>query len=238
MREKLKIKEIYESEAPNYFAKRKFYFSYVGARMLIVMNAVIDRMSKISDCKILNIGAGPGFFERSSIKIDNVTTWVSLDIANSMSQLIRGIHPMIHVVVADAEHLPFRDNAFDIVLMSRVLKFLGPEKALGESRRVTKKFLILFVDVADTLWVQVAELLGITVDPAVWNNHRTPSGKEIETFLRSFFIKLLKLHITALPLSFFNFRLIFFSQRVLEILDKSLLGSRVISYVLLKNVTG
>jgi SAM-dependent methyltransferase len=232
---KLETKERYESEAPTYFAKRRFYFSYVGARMINAVDAVINLVSKTSDLKILDVGSGPGFFKRNiGNNRSNVKIWVSLDISSNMVRMQKDLSSTIDVMVADAEHLPFRDNVFDIVLMSRVIKFINPEKALRESRRVSKKFFILFVDVADTLWAKVMEhLFGIAVDPAVWNNYRTPSSKNIEIFLRIFPSKA-KNHITAIPLSFFSNVLSPFLLKILNIIDKPLLGSRIVCYICLK----
>jgi len=203
--------------------------------MINAVNAVIDLASKTSDLKILDIGSGPGFFERNIEKNrSNVEIWFSLDIAKSMVRMQKDFSPMIDVIVADAEHLPFRDNTFDVVLMSRVIKFIDPEKALRESRRVSKKFFILFADVADTLWAQVMEqFFGIAVDPAVWNNRRTLLSKNIENLLRTFFILKVKVHITAMPLSFFNI-LPSLLSKILNILDKPLLGSRIVCYICLK----
>jgi SAM-dependent methyltransferase len=232
---KLETRYRYESEASIYFAKRRFYFSYVGLRMINAMNTVINLISN-SDLKILDVGSGPGFFERNNIQenLSDTRMWVSLDIAENMVKMQYRDSPAIDAIVADAEHLPFRDSTFDIVLMSRAIKFMDPRKALEESRRVSKKVFILFADVADTLWAYVMErLFGITVDPAVWNNYRTPSSKNIEIFLRNFFIRRVKFHITAMPLSIFNI-LSSFLIRIFNILDKPYLGSRIVCYVCLK----
>ena len=235
MSSKLEIRKRYESEASIYFAKRRFYFSYVGARMINVVGAVINlcaHAKQTSDLKILDVGSGSGFFERNIEKINDMKIWVSLDIAENMVRMQNRNSPAIDAIVADAEHLPFRDNAFDIVLVSRAIKFMDPEKVLKESKRVSKKFFILFVDVADTLWAYVMErIFSIAVDPAIWNNYRTLSVKEIETFLRIFFFYQ-KIHITAMPLSIFNI-LPSFLLKILNILDKPLLGSRIVCYICL-----
>jgi len=204
--DKLEIKNRYESEAFTYLTKRKVYFSYVGTRMINVVNFAIKLASKTSDLKLLDVGSGSGFFERSIRDIkSNVKIWVSLDIAENVIRMQKDLSPGIDIMVADAEHPPFRDNVFDIVIISRSIKFVDPEKALGESARVSKKFFILFADVADTLWAQIMEqLIGINVDPAAWNNFRTPFSRKIETFLQLFFIIKAKVHVTAMPLSLFN----------------------------------
>jgi hypothetical protein len=63
---KLETKERYESEAPTYFAKRRFYSSYVGARMINAVDAVINLVSKTSDLKILDVGSGPASLKEIS----------------------------------------------------------------------------------------------------------------------------------------------------------------------------
>jgi len=241
-KQKLKIKNRYDAEGLMYFAKRKFYTSYVGARMVHIVKIILDKMlNKISveNLKILDIGSGPGFFERillTKISYD-IGIWVSVDISESMVKAQINISPKINVIIADAEHLPFRNELFDIILISRMIKFVDPKKIIEEIKNISKGFIIQFIDVADTFWVLIMEqLFHIAVDPAVWNDFRTISSKKIDKLL-SVFTSKIKIHITAFPLSFFNYFPWFFLH-IGAIFDKPWLGSRIICYIIIQQHKG
>ena len=52
--------------------------------------------------------------------------------------------PNAEYVCADATHLPFKDNSFDVVLCSEVLEHLdSPLKAIKELARASKKVIVL-----------------------------------------------------------------------------------------------
>jgi ubiquinone/menaquinone biosynthesis C-methylase UbiE len=80
---------------------------------------------------LLEVGCGMGFYLRELRKLAKLV--VGVDFSEGMLRKVReGI-----VVLADAEHLPFRDNVFDQVLSITALQnFPNPVKALEEMRRV------------------------------------------------------------------------------------------------------
>ncbi len=87
----------------------------------------------VAGSRVLDLGAGTGVAGRAALAAgaDRV---VAADLSVAMLRLIT---PPEHPVVADAVALPFRDQAFDLVVAAFCLNHLGrPGDALREIRRV------------------------------------------------------------------------------------------------------
>jgi ubiquinone/menaquinone biosynthesis C-methylase UbiE len=87
----------------------------------------------VAGCRVLDLGAGTGVAGRAALAAgaDRV---VAADLATAM---LRRAGPAQHPVAADAAALPFRDQAFDLVLAAFCLNHLSrPAAALREVRRV------------------------------------------------------------------------------------------------------
>jgi SAM-dependent methyltransferase len=98
------------------------------ARALLVASPV-----PLAGSRVLDLGAGTGVAGRAALAAgaDRV---VAADLALAMLRLIT---PPEHPVVADAVALPFRDQAFDLVVAAFCLNHLDrPGDALREIRRV------------------------------------------------------------------------------------------------------
>jgi SAM-dependent methyltransferase len=85
----------------------------------------------------LDVGCGTGHF----------TAWlarrglrpVGLDRAPAMLTAARRVHPALPLLLADAERLPLRDRAVDLVVFVATLEFLDdPRRALAEAKRVAR----------------------------------------------------------------------------------------------------
>lgn len=87
--------------------------------------------------RILDVGCGPGIFEREMRKVDPEAEVIGIDINPEMCRLSRSI-------VADAKQLPFRDESFDMAVMIYSLHSAGFE-VLDEIRRCLRKEGILFI---------------------------------------------------------------------------------------------
>ena len=86
--------------------------------------------------KVLDVGCGTGLF----CKYVN-GLYVGLDISEGMIRKCK--ERCENVVIADAEHLPFRDKAFDICVSFTVLQDLpNPRRAVEEMLRVCRNVIV------------------------------------------------------------------------------------------------
>ena len=91
----------------------------------------------------LEIGAGTGYFSlnlASQGLIRNLTaTDISAGMLKSLAKTAKGLGIKVKTVVTDAEHLPFPDESFDVVLGHAVLHHIPDlDKAFSEFFRVLK----------------------------------------------------------------------------------------------------
>ena len=86
---------------------------------------------------ILDIATGPGSLAAEAKKL--AAKPVGLDLSPGMIELARKSYPGIDFRVADVEHLPFNDGAFDAVVCNFALgHFPHPEAATAECVRTLK----------------------------------------------------------------------------------------------------
>ncbi len=84
-------------------------------------------------------------------------------------------------VVADAHFLPFRDDSFDVVIISEVLEHVGePERVLAESVRVLRRAGTLAISVPSLLPEAVNWLLSLEYHSAPGGHVRIFSGARLE----------------------------------------------------------
>ena len=98
----------------------------------------------------LDLGCGTGV----------MTPAGSVCLEPSMSMIRRARERDLESVVGVAEHLPFRDDTFDFVVMTTALCFFqGPEKAIRESARVLKPdgLLAACIIPRDSMWGKLYE---------------------------------------------------------------------------------
>jgi SAM-dependent methyltransferase len=85
--------------------------------------------------RLLEIGCGGGLLLRDARALGAEVT--GIDHSQDMVDLARERAPGAHVLLAEAERLPFPDRAFTAVAMSVVFFFFkAPRVVLGEARRV------------------------------------------------------------------------------------------------------
>ncbi len=103
-------------------------------------NAVSENTSQMESFlkqkdKIIDLGAGTCLFTK--LLKDKGYYVQPVDIKN------RSYYPEIEVYVYDGEHLPFKDNEFDVCLLRSILHHTpNPEVVLKEAVRVSKKLII------------------------------------------------------------------------------------------------
>lgn len=101
------------------------------------VNLLIEAARLTPDVCALEVGCGPGHIADMMAKTGAKVTGV--DLAPGMVRVASERYPNIEVKVADAEHLPFEADGFDVVVVNfSVHHFARPEKACAEIRRVLK----------------------------------------------------------------------------------------------------
>lgn len=105
----------------------------VGARLLERLDYV-----KLAPVRVLDLGSGTGFALRSLSKRYPRANVVACDLSPAM--LARtpriGLFHRLPRVCADAERLPFADDAFDLVFSNLMLQWCDSSRAFAEMRRV------------------------------------------------------------------------------------------------------
>ena len=98
-------------------------------------------MSLIGDVKtqaILDVGCGTGRYTR--LLEDLVASMVGVDISEKMIHIAKTKTEIACYIVADASHLPFKDNVFHIVLSALVVNHIeDPNLFLTEMLRTCRK---------------------------------------------------------------------------------------------------
>ena len=100
-------------------------------------SAILEALALAAHDHLLEIGCGGGLLLRDALRTGCRATGV--DHSDEMVQLARGRAPDAEVALAQAERLPFDDDAFSAVAMSVVFFFLDdPVAVLLECRRVLR----------------------------------------------------------------------------------------------------
>ncbi|MBI2443451.1 MAG: class I SAM-dependent methyltransferase [Candidatus Levybacteria bacterium] len=107
---------------------------------------------------ILEAGCGEGFILERLYKANIGQKQVGIDFSDAAIALDKKERPHLDIRKGDIYNIPFKDNAFDLVLCCEVLEHLeNPQKALSELHRVTRQYVIL--SVPNEPWFMLANLL-------------------------------------------------------------------------------
>lgn len=116
-------------------------------RHAVVQKRVLDRLlrllpSGITFGRILDIGSGTGALLQKLAALYPESRLTGVDMAFGMGVAAQGktsVNSRIKYVTADAEHLPFDESSFDLVLSTSTFQWLERlEPAFGELKRVLR----------------------------------------------------------------------------------------------------
>lgn len=112
----------------------------------------------LSPYSILDVGSGEGFTlaQLQGEKIGNKLE--GLEYSEEAIKLGKQMFPELNLRQGDIYHMPYADNAFDLIICSEVLEHLeNPDQALQELIRVSKKYCLF--SVPNEPWFMLANFL-------------------------------------------------------------------------------
>ncbi|MDO8056457.1 MAG: class I SAM-dependent methyltransferase [Candidatus Hermodarchaeota archaeon] len=99
---------------------------------------VFDFLGEMDSLCILDVGCGAGMCTLEIVR--KGSNAVALDVRIDFIKFLKESEPKLHVVLADAHYLPFKNGAFDKILCSEVLEHLEDDaKAIDEIARCSKR---------------------------------------------------------------------------------------------------
>lgn len=137
------------------------------------------------DSLVLDIGCGNGMQAKVLKKTYPKLTIHGLDIKNCLWKENRDIPFKVY----NGEIIPFRDNSFDVSLLSFVLHHAeNPNKVLLESIRVSKNFVLIFEEIYLNLWQKwLLILYDIVINFLIFGEKiSVPKFRKKEEWLKTF----------------------------------------------------
>jgi ubiquinone/menaquinone biosynthesis C-methylase UbiE len=147
------VQRYYSKRAQDYDRqKRRTWKSELGFEAKI-LNEVIDASSKLKEGILLEVGVGSG---RVALPLLRETTlqFAGIDLSKEMLRIAQmkmlPYKQRFNLLMGDAEHLPFRNGVFDVIIcMSTLHYFSFPKTILAEfSRALKERGIFLYGDVA------------------------------------------------------------------------------------------
>jgi len=150
---KKQIKEIYEEEAKIYDLTRAFFEAgYFSRRERNCLSASLKE-----GYIVLGLGCGTGRHHNFLVSIGCEV--VGVDLSVEMLKRARKKEKKAHLIAADVEKLPFKEEVFDAIYCSRAFK-LFPNKlhVLKQAYRSLKRngLILITEGVTDLIWVRLA----------------------------------------------------------------------------------
>lgn len=108
-------------------------------------SALAEILVRLGD-SLLDVGCGPGALWRYFAGYRPRFSWVGVDVTQEMLGVGHKLFPDVPVSITDAGSLPFRDDAFDVIVLRHVLEHLPQwlmERALSEAMRVARRTVVV-----------------------------------------------------------------------------------------------
>lgn len=112
----------------------------MGRYSVLLAPQLADMAAVVVGQRVLDVGCGPGALTTELVRRLGPAAVTAVDPSEPFVAAARERHPGVSVERASAEHLPFRDQAFDAALAQLVVHFMtDPVTGLQEMARVTRQ---------------------------------------------------------------------------------------------------
>lgn len=112
--------------------------SFDGRFVKVMYNPLLDELSKNVEGKILDVGCGTGNILCKLVNGERELFGIDLS-ENMVSECSKRVKNYAEIKVADAEHIPYQDNFFDVLICNASFHhYPHPEEVLKEMKRVLK----------------------------------------------------------------------------------------------------
>ncbi|MBA3724091.1 MAG: class I SAM-dependent methyltransferase [Candidatus Levybacteria bacterium] len=107
---------------------------------------LIESIQPLKPQSILDVGAGEGFVLEKLRKNKIGKKLEGIEYMDEAIALGKKTNPLVKIRKGDIYKLPYKDNAFELIICTEVMEHLeDPKAALAELKRVTSKHIILSV---------------------------------------------------------------------------------------------
>jgi ubiquinone/menaquinone biosynthesis C-methylase UbiE len=138
------------------YANKDPYQTYWHQRL---HTEIKQAFTKTPGTSFLEVGCAEGYYIKLYSEIYPQVKLCGLDLAESYLKKARNNVPEAQFVQGDAEALPFKNNAYDVVLCSETLEHVpDPKRAFSELARVAKKQIIIAIP-GHTVFYQILKHL-------------------------------------------------------------------------------
>lgn len=137
--DKITLEKIWAEVPPDYYNRLNYGQKLWHEWKWLVIRHLITHNKKKPN-KILEIGCSNGHLSSLIASLFPQATVTGIDVYKDAITQARKQYPKIKFKIADAHHLPFGDNTFDLIVCSETIEHvLDPKKVLHEINRVIKK---------------------------------------------------------------------------------------------------
>lgn len=127
------------------------------------LNTVVKTIKPLNIDSVLDVGCGEGFTLHRLIKEKIGKEFEGVEADEAAIKLGKKLYPRLEIKKGDIYKLPYKSNAFDLVVCTEVLEHLeNPKKAYRELIRVSKKYILISVPNEPFFtWQRIARLQNI-----------------------------------------------------------------------------
>lgn len=177
----------YQQSIKNNLLQRIWHFN----KLQVVSSLIPNKPNKI-----LDVGCASGWFISEISKKFPKTQCYGIDVYAQAIVLAKKLYPQIKFKVADAHKLPFKKDAFEVVVCTEVLEHVeNPQKVILEIKRILKRAGTAVIELdSGSLLFSVAWFIWKKFKGRVWQDSHLTSFtvSKLETLITAYGLKVIK----------------------------------------------